>query len=514
MDQLWRTVWMWTLCCGLFTAAAQAQDVVLTSRDGSIRLEGSMLSYDGEFYRIESGYGVLTLDSQGVDCTGPGCPDIGGFVPAVRIAGAPAMGEVLLPALVEGFARSKGLGLRRSARSDLSFDYGLIDETTGQAVSVFEFRLESTGSGLRALSKESADLALSVREALPDERLPEEARRPLRERIIALDALVPVVSRFNPTTSLPLADVLSLFSGEIKTWDGPATELGPVSLHLGTEDDGFVQNFAAVLEAETGLAPVDDALRYAAASDLVDQVAREPGAIGLTRLSELGNARAVALTGACGRRLEATERTVKAEDYPLTTPLFVYAPPRRLPLAAREFLEWLDGPAAQLIVRRSGFVDLGPLKTSLDSQGERLTNAILAAGEEVDLEEIQRLASTMRGTERLTVSFRFRGGAATLDPQSKENIRLLARDLEAGIYDGRELILAGFSDGQGGAEVNQRISIRRARAVREALRELAPAGDWNAVKLTVSGFGEAMPMACDDSEWGRRVNRRVEVWLR
>ena len=26
-------------------------------------------------------------------------------------------------------------------------------------------------------------------------------------------------------------------------------------------------------------------------------------------------------------------------------------------------------------------------------------------------------------------------------------------------------------------------------------------------------FGEAMPMACDDTVWGRGANRRVEVWL-
>ncbi len=34
------------------------------------------------------------------------------------------------------------------------------------------------------------------------------------------------------------------------------------------------------------------------------------------------------------------------------------------------------------------------------------------------------------------------------------------------------------------------------------------------VALEVEAFGEALPMACDDSDWGRQVNRRVEVWLR
>jgi phosphate transport system substrate-binding protein len=32
--------------------------------------------------------------------------------------------------------------------------------------------------------------------------------------------------------------------------------------------------------------------------------------------------------------------------------------------------------------------------------------------------------------------------------------------------------------------------------------------------MAVDAFGEAMPMACDDTAWGRQVNRRVEVWVR
>jgi phosphate transport system substrate-binding protein len=34
------------------------------------------------------------------------------------------------------------------------------------------------------------------------------------------------------------------------------------------------------------------------------------------------------------------------------------------------------------------------------------------------------------------------------------------------------------------------------------------------VDISVAAFGEALPMACDDSAWGREVNRRVEVWVR
>ena len=71
----------------------------------------------------------------------------------------------------------------------------------------------------------------------------------------------------------------------------------------------------------------------------------------------------------------------------------------------------------------------------------------------------------------------------------------------------------GFSDGEGPAKANLAIAQRRAEAVREAVIAAAETANFERLKLDVDAFGEAMPMACDDSAWGRQVNRRVEVWV-
>ncbi len=55
-------------------AAVLADDVTLKSRDGAIELSGTLLGFDGEFYRVETQYGELTVDGSGVLCEGPGCP--------------------------------------------------------------------------------------------------------------------------------------------------------------------------------------------------------------------------------------------------------------------------------------------------------------------------------------------------------------------------------------------------------------------------------------------------------
>jgi phosphate transport system substrate-binding protein len=101
-----------------------------------------------------------------------------------------------------------------------------------------------------------------------------------------------------------------------------------------------------------------------------------------------------------------------------------------------------------------------------------------------------------------------------LDAQSRSNVQQLARALEVGQYDARRLLFVGFSDRNGAAEANRDIALRRADAVRRAVSEAAVTANLARLELAVDAFGEAMPMACDDSSWGRRANRRVEVWVR
>ena len=89
--------------------AAFAQDVTLIAREGDIVLSGSLQGFDGEFYRVETRYGLLTIDSQGVICEGPACPDLTAPKAVIRVVGAPDAGARLLPGLFRAFAESRGL---------------------------------------------------------------------------------------------------------------------------------------------------------------------------------------------------------------------------------------------------------------------------------------------------------------------------------------------------------------------------------------------------------------------
>ena len=142
----------------------------------------------------------------------------------------------------------------------------------------------------------------------------------------------------------------------------------------------------------------------------------------------------------------------------------------------------------------------------------RLLNAIQGAGEDVTLDDLKRLAGIMDGADRVSLTFRFEDGSSTLDAQSQDNLGDLAQLIAAGQFRNQKLVLAGFSDGSGAAEANLALSVDRAAKVAQELAEIAP--DLAAADLpVVEGFGEALPMACDETAIGRQLNRRVELWV-
>lgn len=497
-----------------------AQDVTLSSPDGAVEISGTLLGFDGEFYRVDTTFGELTVDGSGVSCDGPGCPNLTDYVAELVLSGSPSMAEVLLPALIEAFALRNGMRTRRDDIDAAGFDYLLLRADSGAIAARFSLRIGTTEEGFADLLANEADVVMALREIRPDERARAreagigDMTQANRSRVLALDAMVPVVAPGNPVQAVSLPDLARVFAGEIDTWADLGGPDAPVALHLPVPGSGLMQAVEDRLMGPAGLTLAPGILTHARSGDLARAVTVDPFAIGIASFAETGTARPLTLTGPCGFSLGVSRRSIKTEDYPLSSPMFLYLPARRLPKVARDFLAYARSPAAQIVIRRAGFVDQAPEEVSLGAQGDRLANAVAAAGPEVPLEEVQRLVAAMRPSTRLTTSFRFETGSTRPDAQSRANIEQLARALETGLYDARDLLFVGFSDGDGPAAGNRAIAQRRAETVRDAVLAAVETALPDSVGIGVDAFGEALPMACDDSDWGRQVNRRVEVWLR
>ena len=494
-----------------------AEPVTVTSAGGGLVLTGDVIGYDGEFLQLSTTYGPLTLRYAAVNCDGAACPDPDNFVPLVRISGAARMSEIALPALVEAFGRSQGWQSILMPIDAAHFDVNLLDATE-KVQAKFAFRVTNSDEGFADLIAFEADMALSVREISADEAtLAQDAGlgdllSPRQSRIIGLDALVPVVHPALDIETIALRDIARVFRGLVDNW----AEIGgpdlPVQRQLGPVGNGQMQFFVDRVVQPDGGTLAKDVTRHDDLLALRDAVVDVPGSVAVLPFGQTGDTQPLSLRDACGFTTSPVATTLKTEDYPLTEPLFLYLPDRRQPQIVRDFLAWLRGPEAQLVVRRAGFVDQGAVPIPLDAQGQRFANAILKAGADIPLGELQRMVRVLMPRTRLSTSFRFEVGSTRLDAQSRSNLMALGQAIRDGRFDDQSLMLVGFSDGRGAPAPNRELSSARAEAVKRAL--VAALGTWpEAVTLETEAFGEALPMGCDDTEWGRQMNRRVELWV-
>ena len=495
----------------LYAGAAAAQEVTVTSAQGNLTLTGRIAGFDGTYIEVESAHGPLTLAYAGVTCDGAACPDPATWVPHLRMTGEPRLATLLLPALFDGFARDAGLTVTTEAGTTMTLT---LSDGPATPVLIVTLRPGQSAEAFADLLAYDTDVALTFRDPFPDERaraaeigiaLPDPAGGSI---LLGGEALVPVVSPLNPMQTIDPADLIDAFTGQSTDWAELGRSPTPLTLHLGPPGDGQTDAFLAMLPG-----PVSPAIiRHDDAAALAAAVAADPAALGVTALSAAGVAQPVSLRDACGLTAAPVLRGIKTQDYPLTAPAFAFVRSQRHPPVVRDFLAWLRSPAAQLIVRRAGLADRGVVPISLDDQGERFAHAITIAGPDTSLRDLQGMVAMMHARVRVSLTFRFANGTTTLDTTSSANLRQLARDIRDGVYAGREIMLIGFTDGEGAADANRDLSVARALAVESALLDLLGElpGD---VRIGTAGFGEALPIGCDDTLWGRQMNRRVEVWV-
>ncbi|TAG19748.1 MAG: hypothetical protein EAZ40_10390, partial [Rhodobacterales bacterium] len=197
---------------------AIAQDVTLVAREGGIVLTGSLQGYDGAFYRIETSYGLLTVDGQGVICEGPACPDLEAPKAVIRLVGADDPGLTLLPPLFQAFAAQRGL-IYQPGQGD-GFTATILDPESGKDLAEVSFAPLSPDAATAALQDGSADLKLAF-----------QAEPGFGTHSVAMDALVAIVAPDNPTPEISTLNLAKVLAGEVTNWSAIGGPDMPIVLH-------------------------------------------------------------------------------------------------------------------------------------------------------------------------------------------------------------------------------------------------------------------------------------------
>ena len=130
----------------------------------------------------------------------------------------------------------------------------------------------------------------------------------------------------------------------------------------------------------------------------------------------------------------------------------------------------------------------------------------LIAQQEMQLKELNA-KQTERGLVITLGDVLFNPGQAQLKSGSMRSIHKLVDFLKQ--YPQRKVLIEGYTDSTGSDRLNQKLSERRARAVRTALTDSGIDED----RITTRGYGKAFPVTDNDTPANRQMNRRVEITL-
>ncbi len=476
-----------------------AQTVTLSDTNGVPLLEGPLSSGNAQVIELDSKYGPVVVNAPALTCEGD-CPTDEDGTQSLTITGEPWLIENLLAIHVEAFANRNGIPF---TKIENRYELG------GQDPIAITLNHDSSTHSIDALINNETDIALTFRPVTPleaEQLQPEiygKVRPPLRSQIVAFDALAPITSPVNAIDTLRDVAIFEILDEKAKNW----RDVGGPNLDIQLAFDHNDQWSREIIEQFGLMSPTP-------MSDVIDEgTVLNDGAFGIVPFSAAHRSKVLNIMGPCGFGTKLHRRSVKALDYPLTLPIMAYFPPRPIPPIAASLFSFMTSPSGHLVTQRAGFFDPSVEEIPANLQGERLLTAIQTVKTVDDLTLAQSMASLMTQTNRLSTTFRFAAGSTDLDMVSKAHLQALATDLQNGRYLGRTLYLVGFSDGAGPSNINLNLSIERAETVLKSLRAFIPEEDRTRHRIETRGFGEILPIDCDDQIIGRNVNRRVEIWI-
>ncbi|MGH1482029.1 MAG: phosphate ABC transporter substrate-binding/OmpA family protein [Geminicoccales bacterium] len=501
----------------LVTSTASEAEVVISSKDGKTSIRGTISSFEDGMFTISTSVGPITLDANLVDCSGEECPEIDALDQLVRIAGPQFLLSDLMPDLIRSYAEQTdskpALPIENGASEPVELFRG-----DNQLVT-FETQTQSPNEAFQALLRGDVEVVLSDRsineqeiEAFLIEGMG-DLSAPSQESIVAQDGIVALVSGENAVKRLSVVELMEIFAGNVTNWAQLGGSDLPINVYLPDDDGTLAETFELTLLEPEFLSVTAAAERLPSLEDIDNAIANDPGGIGITSLSTFKNSKPVELIASCGVPIRSSRFAVKAEDYPFSRRIYMYVADRELPSHAQKFIDHAKERSSRQGLNGSAFLGLDPEVATISDHGHQLAYSLADPVHALEMPSLRAFTQTVFDAERLSVTFRFNEGSSQLDNKSIADAERLLSHMSDDEFEGREVLLIGFTDSIGSGDVNRVLSTRRAQQVLDTIDTLSESG-VDRGSIQAMGFGEAYPVACDTTEFGRELNRRVEVWIR
>ena len=179
---------------------------------------------------------------------------------------------------------------------------------------------------------------------------------------VGVQGIVVYVNQSNPVRELTMAQLRSIFIGEITNWKSLGGPDLTISLYAGESSTGTLAYFQeSVLRGEEPYPFVGKSNTKA----LLEEIASHPEAIGYGSLAAAPGVRALALRrGPASLPVDPSEQAIRSRQYPLTRQVS-WVVRRQHRAAVDAFCRWTLSAEGQMVVESVGFEPLLPEDRSL-----------------------------------------------------------------------------------------------------------------------------------------------------
>jgi len=138
-------------------------------------ITGTVLSFEDGFYTLQTTFGELVVEAEGMTCEGSGCVSddaVAGFdAPSIRIAGSNSIGVGLMPLLMQNYGTNLGAD---TVLTDTDINGQFYAEYVGESgfgekLSTHLVTSTNTTNAFEALLDGSIDIGMAARRITPQE---------------------------------------------------------------------------------------------------------------------------------------------------------------------------------------------------------------------------------------------------------------------------------------------------------------------------------------------------------
>jgi len=138
-----------------------------------------------------------------------------------------------------------------------------------------------------------------------------------------------------------------------------------------------------------------------------------------------------------------------------------------------------------------------------DSANVVIADTIIAEGDSV----ASLLQKTEKGEKLILQNIQFEKNESELLPLSSVTLEKLINFLKANSKV--KIEISGHTDNTGNESINKKLSLARAKAVNDFLVNK----NISQSRITYKGYGSKQALSSNDTEQGRKENRRVEILI-